>query len=135
MNPAHDILKGLIGELKDLAKTETIVGAPITMGDYTIVPISRVSLGVAAGGGAGETDGKVVKKAGSGEGGGGGGGVRLTPVALVAVRGGELSVHRLGVGGSLGRTVERMPDIVEATLEKAFEAWQARHDKEEKAES
>ena len=131
MNPAEEILKGLIGELKDLAKTETIVGAPITMGEYVIVPISRVSLGVGAGGGVGESDGKE-KRGGSGEGGGGGGGIRMNPVALVAVRGSELIVHRLGAGGSIGRTVERMPDVLESTLEKAFDMWQARKTKEEK---
>jgi uncharacterized spore protein YtfJ len=131
LNPAQEILKGLIGELKDLAKTETIVGAPIAMGEYVIVPISRVSLGVGAGGGVGESDGKE-KRSGTGEGGGGGGGIRMNPVALVAVRGGELTVHRLGAGGSLGRTVERMPDVLETTLEKAFDMWQARKAKEEK---
>jgi uncharacterized spore protein YtfJ len=130
VNPAQEILKGLIGELKDLAKTETIIGAPIAMGEYVIVPISRVSLGVAAGGGVGESDGKD-KRTGSGEGGGGGGGIRLNPVALVAVRGGELTIHRLGAGGALGRTVERMPDVLEATLEKAFDMWQAHKTKEE----
>lgn len=128
MNPAQEILKSLIGELKDLAKTETIVGSPITMGEYTIVPISRVSLGAGAGGGAGED----TRKTGKGEGGGGGGGIRMSPVALVAVRGSELSVHRLGAGGSLGRTVERMPDVLEATLEKVFDAWQARKSEKEK---
>ena len=132
MNPAEQILKGLIGELKDLAKTETIVGAPITMGEYVIVPISRVSLGVGAGGGVGESDGKNVSRGGSGQGGGGGGGIRVNPVALVAVHGSELTVHRLGAGGSLGRTVERMPDVLEATLEKAFDLWQARKGKGEK---
>ena len=132
MNPAQDILKSLIGELREMAKTETIVGAPITMGEYVIVPISRVSLGVGAGGGIGESDGKDVKRGGSGQGGGGGGGIRMTPVAIVAVRGSELSVHRLGAGGSLGRTVERMPDVLESTLEKAFDMWQSRKGKEEK---
>ena len=131
VNPAQDILKSLIGDLKDIARTETIIGAPITMGEYVIVPISRVSLGVGAGGGAGESDSKD-RRAGSGEGGGGGGGIRMNPVALVAVRGGELTVHRLGAGGSLGRTVERMPDVLETTLEKAFDMWQARKAKEEK---
>ena len=71
MNPAQDILKNLVGELKDLAKTETIVGAPINMGEYLIVPISRVSLGVGAGGGTGEAE---ARKGCTGEGGGGGGG-------------------------------------------------------------
>ena len=132
MNPAQDILKNLVGELKDLATTETIVGAPITMGEYVIVPISRVSLGVGAGGGAGEAE---ARKGCTGEGGGGGGGIRMNPVALVAVRGSELSVHRLGAGGSLGRSVERLPDVLESTLEKAFDIWQARKTKEEKGGS
>jgi uncharacterized spore protein YtfJ len=135
VNPAQEILKSLIGELKELTKTETIVGSPITMGEYTIVPISRVSLGVGAGGGVGEASGKDVKKGPSGEGGGGGGGIRMSPVALVAVRGSELSVHRLGAGGSLGRTVERMPDVLESTLEKVFDLWQARKAQEGKPSS
>lgn len=127
MNLAQDILKGLIGDLKDLAKTETIVGSPITVGEYTIIPVSRVSLGVGAGGGAGE----AASRKGTGEGGGGGGGVRMAPVALVAIRGGELTVHRLGASGSVARTVERMPDLLESTLSKAFDIWQAQKAKKE----
>ena len=46
---AQDILKGLIEELKTLAKTETIVGSPFSAGEFTVIPISRVSLGVGAG--------------------------------------------------------------------------------------
>lgn len=122
MSTAQNILKDLIGELKSLAKTDTIVGAPVTAGEYTMIPVSRVSLGVGAGGGSGETE----KKSSVGEGGGGGGGIRVTPVALVAVRGGELHVHMLGRTGPLVHTIEKMPDM----LEKAFERWQARKEKE-----
>ncbi len=132
MNPAQDILKSLIGELKDLAKTETIIGSPISVGEFTVVPISRVSLGVGAGGGTGEAE---TKKPCTGEGGGGGGGIRVQPVALVAVRGGELTVHRLGIGGSLGRTAERLPDLVEGGLEKVFQMWQSRKAGEGKSTS
>jgi uncharacterized spore protein YtfJ len=124
MNPAQNILKDLIGELKGLAKTETIVGAPVPAGEFTIIPISRVSLGVGAGGGAGETE----KKSTAGEGGGGGGGIRVMPVALVAIRGGELHVHMLGRTGPLMHSIEKMPEM----LEKAFERWQTRKEKEEK---
>jgi uncharacterized spore protein YtfJ len=124
MNPAQNILKDLIGELKSLAKTETIVGAPVPAGEFTIIPISRVSLGVGAGGGAGETE----KKSSAGEGGGGGGGIRVLPVALVAIRGGELHVHMLGRTGPLMHSIERMPEM----LEKAFERWQSRKEKGDK---
>jgi uncharacterized spore protein YtfJ len=122
MNPAQNILKDLIGELKSLANTETIVGAPITAAEFTLLPISRVSLGVGAGGGAGERE----KHTQTGEGGGGGGGIHVTPVALVAIRGGQLNVHMLGRGASLGHTVEKLPDLIEKSLDKLFESWQSR---------
>jgi uncharacterized spore protein YtfJ len=128
MNPAQTLLKDLIGELKTIAKTETIVGTPITAGEFTIIPVSRVSLGVGAGGGTGETE----KKVSSGEGGGGGGGIRIVPVALVAVRGGELSVHMLGRGASLGHTVEKLPELLERSLEKLLDSWQSRKEKPER---
>jgi uncharacterized spore protein YtfJ len=127
MPMAQDILKGLIGELKTLAKTETIVGSPFSAGEFTMIPISRVSLGVAAGGGTGGDE----RKGATGEGGGGGGGIRVQPVALVAVRGAELHVHMLGRGAAFTHTVEKMPELVQKSLEKLFEAWAAR--KENKA--
>ena len=119
MNPAQNILKDLIGELKTLARTETVVGAPITAAEFTLLPICRLSLGVGAGGGSGEKD----KQSQTGEGGGGGGGIHVTPVALVAIRGGELNVHA-GRGASLGHTVEKLPDLLEKSLEKLFRIWQ-----------
>jgi uncharacterized spore protein YtfJ len=122
MPMAQDILKSLIGELKTLAKTETIVGSPFSAGEFTLIPISRVSLGVGAGGGTGGDE----RKGAAGEGGGGGGGIRIQPVALVAVRGAELHVHTLGRGAAFTHTVERMPELVQKSLEKLFEAWAAR---------
>ena len=122
MPMAQDILKSLIGELKTLAKTETIVGSPFSAGEFTLIPISRVSLGVGAGGGTGGDE----RKGAAGEGGGGGGGIRIQPVALVAVRGAELHVQTLGRGAAFTHTVERMPELVQKSLEKLFEAWAAR---------
>jgi len=129
MPMAQDILKDLIGELKTLAKTETVVGSPFSAGEFTVIPISRVSLGVvAAGGGAGG----VERKGGAGEAGGGGGGIRIHPVALVAVRGAEFKVHTLGRGAAFTHTVERMPELVEKSLEKLLEAWAARKENQAK---
>jgi uncharacterized spore protein YtfJ len=125
MPMAQDILNGLIGELKTLAKTETIVGSPFSAGEFTVIPISRVWLGVAAGGGTGGVD----KKGASGEGGGGGGGIRILPVALVAVRGAEFHVHTLGRGAAFTHTVEKMPELVEKSLGRIFEVWAARKEK------
>jgi len=128
MNPAQSILKDLIGELKNLARTETIVGSPITAGEFTLIPICRVSLGVGAGGGSGEGERKVS----TGEGGGGGGGIRVNPIALVTVRGADIHIHTLGRGSSIGHTVERIPDLLERSLERILDNLKIRQGKSER---
>ena len=77
-NNVAEILKSVVGELKEISKSETIVGDPITVGDRTVIPIVRISVGFGAGGGQGEND-----KAGTGFGGGGGGGVKIEPSAFI----------------------------------------------------
>ncbi|MBI4459542.1 MAG: sporulation protein [Acidobacteria bacterium] len=124
MTIPQDILHDLIGELKTLATTETIVGAPFSVGEFTVVPISRVSLGIGAGGGSG------AKKGDTGEGGGGGGGIRISPVALLAVRGGELQVHPLGRVAAVSHSFEKVPELAEKALEKFLDSWMARKKKE-----
>jgi uncharacterized spore protein YtfJ len=126
MSVPQEILQSLVAELKSLAKTDTIVGAPFTAGEFTVIPISRVSLGVGAGGGTGGAQ----QKGATGEGGGGGGGIRIQPVALVAARGGELNVHMLGRGAAFTNTLEKMPDLVEKGFERLFESWAAHKAKE-----
>ena len=126
MSVPQEILKSLVEELKTLAKTETIVGAPFSVGEFTVIPISRVSLGVGAGGGTGGAQ----QQGATGEGGGGGGGIRIHPVALVAARGDELNVHMLGRGAAFTHAFEKMPELVEKSLEKLFDSWSARKGKE-----
>lgn len=77
-NNVSEILKSVVGELKEISKSETIVGDPITVGDRTVIPIVKISVGFGAGGGQGENS-----KAESGFGGGGGGGVKIEPSAFI----------------------------------------------------
>ena len=126
MSVPQEILKSLVGELKSIASTETIVGEPFSMGEFTIIPISRVSLGVGAGGGTGGAQ----QKGATGEGGGGGGGIRISPVALVAARGDDLHVHMLGRGAAFTNTLEKMPDLMEKGFEKLFDSIKNRKEKE-----
>lgn len=122
MNPAQNILKDLITELKTLARTETIVGGPIAAGEFTLVPISRVSLGIGAGGGAGEME----KKSQAGEGGGGGGGIRISPVAVISIRGAEMQIHQLGPGATIGHTMEKIPETLGKSIERLLDSWLSR---------
>ncbi len=77
-NNVVDILKGVVGELKEIAKSETVIGEAVTVGDQTVIPVVKISVGFGAGGGQGEDE-----KSGTGFGGGGGGGARIEPVAFI----------------------------------------------------
>jgi uncharacterized spore protein YtfJ len=114
--PASEIIGKLMDELKTVARTETILGQEIKVGEFTLIPVSRISLGVGAGGGKG-TDSKK-----EGEGGGGGGGVMVTPVAFIVIKGGEISFHGIKRGGVLDGFFEHLPDLTEKILAKTREA-------------
>lgn len=73
-----EILHSVVGELKEMARSESIVGDPITVGDKTVIPVVKMTVGFGAGGGQGEAE-----KKGSGFGGGGGGGVSIEPAAFI----------------------------------------------------
>jgi uncharacterized spore protein YtfJ len=78
-NNVVDILQAVVGNLKEMAKSENIVGKPIQAGDKMILPIMTISVGFGAGGGQGEMAEK------SGFGGGGGGGLKIEPAAFLIV--------------------------------------------------
>lgn len=123
-NPARELIKSILDELKAIAKTETIVGEPITIGDKTIVPICKITLGFGAGGGTGGT-----KDKGEGAGSGGGGGVVIFPAAFIVIKGDEVSV--LGVKpGKWEYILEAIPGIIE----KFREGKKGKKEKEEKTE-
>ena len=79
-NNVVEILKGVVGELKDMARSESIVGEAITVGDKTVIPIVKLSVGFGAGGGQGEDEKKR-----AGFGGGGGGGASIEPAAFIII--------------------------------------------------
>jgi uncharacterized spore protein YtfJ len=74
-----DVLKGVVGELREMADSETIIGEPITAGDTTVIPVVKISVGFGAGGGEGSHKGD------SGFGGGGGGGAKVEPAAFLII--------------------------------------------------
>ena len=63
-----ELIKNVMKELESVMQTKTVVGDPITAGDYTVIPVSKVSFGFGAGGGGADEK----KKGRSGEGVGGG---------------------------------------------------------------
>lgn len=82
----NELLKGLMGELQKISRSESVVGKPLRFGDAALVPLCRVSLGF----GTGTTDlsgsgGSAGKQDGSFEAGGAAGGLTVEPRAFVVV--------------------------------------------------
>ena len=79
-NKLEGLASSIMTQLKDISSSETIIGKQVTLGNKSVVPVTRVVVGFGVGGGEGEeTGGK------SGFGGGGGGGVKVEPVGFIII--------------------------------------------------
>jgi uncharacterized spore protein YtfJ len=126
-NKITELISSIIGELKQIATTETIIGEPTKLGDKMVVPVSRVSVGFGAGGGEGQTEDK-----GAGFGGGGGGGVRVEPVGFIVIDGDKVSFLPTKPGRFEG-LIDSIPGVIEKV--KSLKGKSKSKDKgEEKAE-
>ncbi len=126
-NNVVDVLKGVVSELREIVQSETIVGEAITVGDKTVIPVIKVSVGFGAGGGQGEASDQ-----GSGFGGGGGGGARVEPAAFIVLD--EKGVKILSTGkGKWETLVDVIPDIANKVSSLAKKVKTAVDDKEHKS--
>jgi uncharacterized spore protein YtfJ len=99
-----DVIKTAMEQLQFIAKTETVIGEPIVSGGVTLIPVSRISIGFAAGGG---NDNKP-------SGAGTGGGVSITPIAFISIIDGRVHVHSLTKSDfDFGKLLALAPDLVQ----------------------
>ncbi len=105
-----EVLKTALDQIKYIAKTETVFGDPIEVGEVTLIPVSKVSIGFAAGGANSE------KRSGAGT--GTGGGVQILPVAFISVSGDKVKIHTLDKSDpGLSKIIAMAPDIVKKVSE------------------
>jgi sporulation protein YtfJ len=100
-NSIKNIMDVTMEKLKGMIKADVITGDPIVVGNFTLIPVSKVAYGLATGGSDFPT-----KSESQLFGGGGGAGVTISPIAFIAINGD--SVKMLPVYNEL------------TTLEKAF---------------
>ena len=94
-------------KLKGLVDTDTVIGDPVTVGDLTLIPVSKTTFGVAAGGSDIPT-----KHDGDFFGGGSGAGASVTPVAFLAVKNGETKIIPINQSNSsVDRAISLVPDL------------------------
>ncbi|MBD5161043.1 MAG: sporulation protein YtfJ [Oscillibacter sp.] len=113
-NPISDMMQEGMAKLRELADTNTIVGQPIQTPDgVTLIPISRVSMGM---GGGGAIFGKKANNNPEGNLGTGiGVGVHIDPMAFLIVKDGYTRVMPVAAPpmNTVDRVIEMTPEVID----------------------
>ena len=129
-NPISDLMRATMEQIRAVADANTIIGAPIQAEGVTLIPVSRLSLGVAGGG----TEFSTKKQAPGGDngfGGGSGASAKLEPVAFLVVR--EGGVKLLPVAPPPATTADRVIEAVPEVVDKVTSFIKDQQDRKDKA--
>lgn len=115
-NKMSDIIKASMDGIKSFTDMETVIGNAITTpSGVTVIPVSKVAMGIATGG---IDYGKSKQENEQNFGGGGGTGLSITPVAFLTV-GRDAEVSLIHINGSsadvdkIVNLIERAPELIE----------------------
>lgn len=108
-NSIQNIMSITLDKIRALADAQTIIGDQIALPDgVVLIPVSKMSVGLASGG----SDFAVKNQTEKLFGGGGGAGVSITPVAFIAVKDGEVRVMPIYKDASaMDRAVNLVPEL------------------------
>ena len=115
-HPIHDMIGTTMEKLQALVDTNTVVGDPIVTADgTTVIPITKVTYGVAGGG----TDFTTkTMKSNNPFGGGAGASVTLTPVSFLIIKDGVTRMIPVAVPASTtaDRLIEKAPEFADQIM-------------------
>ena len=96
-------------KLREIADCQTIVGKEVVTADgTTIIPISKVSFGLASGGS------DLPTKCKDTFGGGSGGGVSIQPMAFIVISNGEVKLLQMTANADKGNAIVNMvPEVID----------------------
>ena len=110
-----DIIKASMDGIKSFTDMETVIGNAITTpSGVTVIPVSKVAMGIATGG---VDYGRLRQEKDQSFGGGGGSGLAITPIAFLTV-GRDAEVNLIHINGTadvdkIVNLVERSPEIID----------------------
>ena len=111
--PISDLMETTMQKVKEMIDANTIIGEAITTPEgVTLIPVSKVSFGLAGGG----TDFAKKQEPKDGFGGGIGAGVKVEPVAFIIAR--SDSVRLLHISPPATTTVDRIIETVPELIDK-----------------
>jgi len=107
MSNANENLKMLFSKVEDFVSTKTVVGAPVVLGDVTIIPLVDVSMGMITGV-SDAKDEKNGKDAGAG-----GMSAKMTPTAMLVINKGAVQLINVkNQDGLSGKIMDMIPGIL-----------------------
>ena len=105
----ESIMNVTLDNLKAMVDADTIIGTPVEVGNITLLPVSRVSFGLATGGS--DFPSKTGQQL---FGGGGGAGVTVNPVAFICINGDN--VHMMPVYSEMNtidKAINMAPELID----------------------
>ncbi len=109
-----NMLENTIQKIREMVDVNSVIGQPImTQDGITIIPVSKVSVGVAGGGS--DYVSRNVNKQENPFGGGAGGGVKVTPIAFLIIKDGNVRMLPVAAPANTtaDRLVEQVPDVLD----------------------
>ena len=110
-NPLNELMMPTMDHLKGVTDANTIIGAPIHADGVTLIPVSKLSVGVGGGGTAFSTKNQ---SAGNNFGGGSAASAKLEPVAFLIIQNGGVKLMPVNANPSgLIKVVDTVPEVVD----------------------
>lgn len=107
-HPIESIMDSTFGKIRALTDADTIVGDPIVMPDGTsIIPISKISVGVVSGGGEYGDRNIDYPFAGAS-----GAGMSISPICFLISDGKSVRMLNVGSKSTVDRIMETVPEVV-----------------------
>ncbi len=108
----EEMLEKITHFIENEAKTETVIGEPFQLGEFSCIPVIRVGMGFGTGGGEGDAP-----KQGHGTGGGAGAGMGIEPQGFLVAKGDQISFVSTRASGGLAAAFEKVPDLIQKYIE------------------
>lgn len=117
-SPINDLITTTMEHIRASTDANTIIGTPIQADGVTLIPVSKLSFGV-AGGGTEFTTKKQTPTPETGFGGGTGASAKLEPVAFLVIRGGDVKLLPVNPfpPTAVDRVIETVPEVVDKVTE------------------
>lgn len=114
-NPIERIMDNAFGKLRNMSRTDTVIGEEIEVGEFKVVPVSKVSMGFVTGGGEySEADAMSdFPFAGAS-----GAGMSVQPVCFLVTDGKTIKVVGLSSQSPFDKILTTIPDIVSGLVKK-----------------